>query len=154
MHNFKKTPNVGTWTCLKAPNPFFFNFVLVFWGVIRWNRLAILFFFGFFDIQTWEIATLECVGWVAHNYIKPPYMGTWTCLKAPNPIFFDVVPFICGDISWKRLTILLFLASLRNCAPRMSLATLISQVTRNPYFSNTPNPNLSRNDVLSNNPKP
>jgi len=45
-HNFKKLPNMGTWTCLKGPNPIFFNFVLVFWGVIRSNRLTILFFFA------------------------------------------------------------------------------------------------------------
>ena len=74
-NNFKKTPNMGTWTCVKAPNPFFFfNFVLIFWGVIRWNRLTI-FFFCFFDVQTWEIAPLDCLRQLAHNLKKKP--RTW-----------------------------------------------------------------------------
>ena len=87
----------------------FFNFVLIFWGVIRVNRPTILFFFCFFDVQTWEITSLECLRWLAHNFKKTPNMGTWTCVKAPNPFFFfNFVLIFWGVIRWNRLTIFFF----------------------------------------------
>ena len=46
---------------------FFFYFVVVFWGAIRWNRFTI-FFFVFFDVQTLEKAPLESRYRLPHNF--------------------------------------------------------------------------------------
>ena len=74
-HNLKKNPEHGYLHLFYRLQILFFLFrACIFWGVIRWNRLTILFFFGFFDVQTWKTVPHKCLRWLAHNFKKPQ---TW-----------------------------------------------------------------------------
>ena len=67
----------------KCEYPLFFPLAL-FAGFIWRNQNN---FFGFFDAQTWEVATLHCLKALAHPRKKTPNMGTWTWKRVPFLFF-------------------------------------------------------------------
>ena len=84
-------------------------------------------FFGFFDVQTWLMADLNCITPLAHPRKKIPNMGTWTWKRIDFLFYFifRLCYYVLVDVSGERdyLFWVLWRPNMRNDCPPMSHAT-------------------------------